>query len=60
MTFPFLARDLPQGKRTWNTDIYLFFLPFIYLFIFLLYSMVTQSHIQVHILFSHIIMLHHK
>ena len=27
---------------------------------FLLYSMVTQLHIHVHILFSHIIMLHHK
>ena len=29
-------------------------------FFFLLYSMVTQLHIHVHILFSHIIMLHHK
>ena len=29
-------------------------------FFFLPYSMVTQSHIHVHILFSHIIMLHHK
>ena len=27
---------------------------------FLLHSKVTQSHIHVHILFSHIIMLHHK
>ena len=27
---------------------------------FLLYSMMTQLHIHVHILFSHIIMLHHK
>ena len=27
---------------------------------FLLYSMVTQLHIQVYILFSHMIMLHHK
>ena len=27
---------------------------------FLLYSMVTQLHIHVHILFLHIIMLHHK
>ena len=27
---------------------------------FLLYSMVTQLHIHVYILFSHIIMLHHK
>ena len=27
---------------------------------FLLYSMVTQLHIHVHILFSHIIILHHK
>ena len=27
---------------------------------FLLYSKVTQLHIHVHILFSHIIMLHHK
>ena len=27
---------------------------------FLLYSMVTQLHIHVHILFSHIIMLRHK
>ena len=27
---------------------------------FLLYSMVIQLHIHVHILFSHIIMLHHK
>ena len=27
---------------------------------FLLYSKVTQSHIHVYILFSHIIMLHHK
>ena len=30
------------------------------LFFFLLYSMVTQLHIYVYILFSHIIMLHHK
>ena len=29
-------------------------------FYFLLYSMVTQLHIHVHILLSHIIMLHHK
>ena len=29
-------------------------------FFFLLYSMVTQLHIHVHILFSHIIMFHHK
>ena len=27
---------------------------------FLLYGMVTQLHILAHILFSHIIMLHHK
>ena len=27
---------------------------------FLLHSEVTQSHIHVHILFSHMIMLHHK
>ena len=27
---------------------------------FVLYSKVTQLHIHVHILFSHIIMLHHK
>ena len=27
---------------------------------FLLYSMVTQLHIHVHILFLHIVMLHHK
>ena len=31
-----------------------------YNFFFLLYSMVTQLHIHVYILFSHIIMLHHK
>ena len=29
-------------------------------FYFLLYSMVTQLHIHVHILFSHIIMPHHE
>uniref|UniRef100_A0A8D1IA41 Uncharacterized protein n=1 Tax=Sus scrofa TaxID=9823 RepID=A0A8D1IA41_PIG len=30
------------------------------LFFFQLYSMVTQLHIHVYILFSHVIMLHHK
>ena len=29
-------------------------------FLFLLYSMVTQLHVHVHTLFSHIIMLHHE
>ena len=32
----------------------------LYIYCFLLYSMVTQLHIHVHILFSHMIMLHHK
>ena len=31
-----------------------------YNFFFLLYSKVTQLHIHIYILFSHIIMLHHK
>jgi len=31
-----------------------------YIIFFLLYSMVTQLHIHVYTLFSHIIMLHHK
>ena len=37
------------------------FNPFLFQYkFFLLYSMVTQLHIHVHILFLHIIMLHHK
>ena len=39
---------------------YLFLLLFPQYNFFLLYSMVTQFYIHVHILFSHIIMLHHK
>ena len=38
---------------------FFFFLTF-YLFIFLLHSLVTQLHIHVYALFSHIIMFHHK
>jgi len=38
----------------------LFLIIYLYTYFFLLYSMVTQLHIHVHILFSHTIMLHHK
>jgi len=41
--------------------IYLFIFEFPhYIIFFLLYSTVTQLHIYVYILFSHLIMLHHK
>ena len=41
-----------------NFFLYCYFLNIV--FFFLLYSMVTQLHIHIYILFSHVIMLHHK
>ena len=57
-----LVRNFLQVLYTWLFIFsYLFFnCYFPNTIFFLLYSMVTQLHIHVHILFSHIIMLHHK
>ena len=65
------ARTTSFRQDLSSTPFYLFIFKFIFYFyflncyflntiFFLLYGMVTQLHIHVHILFLHIIMLHHK